>query len=49
MGAAQQNTASPEPGEGCTPNVFGGMVTRTVGPRPWGQMERREGSEYEGG
>jgi uncharacterized protein YbjT (DUF2867 family) len=37
MGAAQQNTASPEPGEGCTPNVFGGMVTRTVGPRPWGR------------
>ncbi len=37
MGAAHQNTASPEPGEGCPPKVFGEMVTRTVGPRPWGR------------
>jgi uncharacterized protein YbjT (DUF2867 family) len=37
MGAAHQNTARPEPGEGCPPKVFGGMVTRTVGPRPWGR------------
>jgi uncharacterized protein YbjT (DUF2867 family) len=37
MGAAHQNTARPEPGEGCPPKVFGGMVTRTVGPKPWGR------------
>ena len=49
MGAARQNTARPEPGEECPPKVFGGMVTRRVGPRPCGQMERHEDSEYEGG
>jgi uncharacterized protein YbjT (DUF2867 family) len=37
MGAAHQNTARSEPGEGCTPKVFGGTVTRTIGPRPWGR------------
>jgi hypothetical protein len=37
MGAANQNTARSEPGEGCSPKVFGGTVTRTIGPRPWGR------------
>ena len=37
MEAARQNTAGPEPGEGCPPEVSGGMVARTVGPRPWGR------------
>ena len=37
MEAAHQNTAKPEPDEGCPPKLFGGMVTREVGPRPWGR------------
>ena len=51
MGAAHQNTARPEPGEGCPPKVFGGMVTRTVGPRPWGRwrdVRAANTKEYEG-
>lgn len=35
MGASNQNTVRPGTDEGCPPKVFGGMVTRTVGPRPW--------------
>ena len=49
MGAAHHNTARPGPGEGCPPKVFGGMVTRNGRAETLGQMERREGSEYEGG
>ena len=35
MGAAHQNTARPEPDEGCPPTGGCGMVKRKVGTRPW--------------
>ena len=39
MGAAHQNTDRPGPDVGRPPKVFGGTVTRTIGPRPWGRWK----------